>query len=71
MKLSTVAFQKILIFGYVIIFLKVRCFSFWLFFDKKRKQKCSFLAITFEKMNKKNEKTVEPNKNTIVKKFFM
>ena len=62
MKLSTVAFQKILIFGYVIIFFENRLFQFLALFDEKRKQKCSFLAIIFEKMNKKMKKTVEPNK---------
>ena len=31
-------------------------FQFLAVFDKKRKLKCSFLAITFERMIKKNEK---------------
>ena len=43
-------------------FFENRLFQFLALFDEKRKQKCSFLAIIFEKMNKKMKKTVEPNK---------
>ena len=43
-------------------FFENRLFQFLAVFDKKRKQKCSFLAIIFEKMNKKTKNTVEPNK---------
>ena len=43
-------------------FFENRLFQFLALFDEKRKQKCSFLAITFEKMKKKTKTIIEPNK---------